>query len=114
MGTSYNPSPIVEHKPSIGKAYIYSLRFDAVKLPQKLNTMGVYGCSMKKVVNIPKDDGRVYFGRDVTEDYAGDADAFIDAACIVVRKPGASFEELLKSIDILKRDIKLRMEMGEK
>jgi len=69
---------------------------------------------MKKVVNIPKDDGRVYFGREITEDYSGDADAFIDAACIIIRKPGASLETVLKSIDILKKDIRLRMEMGEK
>jgi len=69
---------------------------------------------MKKEVNIPEGDGRVYLGREILEEYEGDTDAFVDKACILIRNPKASLETLLKSIDVLKRDIKIRLEMGEK
>ena len=69
---------------------------------------------MKKTVSIQKDDGRIYFGVEILKEYEGEVDTYIDKACILIRNPKATIDQLLRSIDILKNDLKLRKEMKEK
>ena len=53
---------------------------------------------------------RVYLPKHIGEEYEGDTECIANALTLTIIRPGTSLEQVKKSLDIVKRDIELRIE----
>jgi hypothetical protein len=59
-------------------------------------------------------NGSSYFNNDLrAEGYVGDLESVANACVLVILKPGSRLRDAVKSLDILKLDLKHRIEMGQ-
>ena len=58
--------------------------------------------------------GSAYFSDDLRADgYVGELEAIPNACILVIRRPGSKLSDAVKSLEILKADLKHRIEMGQ-
>ena len=58
--------------------------------------------------------GSAYFSDDLRcEGYVGELDAKTSACVLVIIRPGSSFRDAIRSLDIVKADFRHRMDLGE-
>lgn len=66
---------------------------------------------MKRRVRVNAEASTVYIPKEVVEDgLRGECDAYADAFTFTIVKPGASLDQVRRSLELVLKDVEMRME----